>query len=81
MSIKEEIIVYPNPPNSFVTISSKAFINKIEVNSIDEKLILTKTNIKQENFELDISSFKKGIYILTIETKDRKIITKKLIKN
>ncbi len=73
------IILYPNPTNKEVNISSESIINSIEVfNSLGQKVYQVK--VKQKEKTLDISSFSKGVYIIGVNT-DRGYIRKKLIKN
>lgn len=76
-----DIKIYPNPANSLVTITADNYtINKLIVNSVDGKQIFSKEIDPTYSFELDASNFTNGIYILTIETKEGSVFTKKLVK-
>lgn len=76
-----DIKIYPNPTNSLVTITADNYtINKLIVNSVDGKQIFSKEIDPTYSFELDASNFTNGIYILTIETKEGTVFTKKLVK-
>jgi len=67
---------YPNPVNSILNISSKQFIEKIELyNTLGSKL-LTAKNVDN----IDFSGFKTGIYFIKVHSNNN-IVTKKIIKN
>jgi subtilisin family serine protease len=76
-----KVVVYPTLTDNFININ---FINNdsqklIELYSITGKLVHKKSTNSLKN-KLDLSSFKRGIYLLKI--KDRKsIIFKKILKN
>ncbi|MDD2191908.1 MAG: T9SS type A sorting domain-containing protein [Bacteroidales bacterium] len=73
------IVLYPNPANNQVNISSENIINSIEVfNSLGQSVY--KSNIKSREKIIDINSLSKGVYIIGVNT-DKGYIKKKLIKN
>jgi photosystem II stability/assembly factor-like uncharacterized protein len=57
---ESDILVYPNPTDSYVTISSSEKITKIDIISMDGKLIRSEQNTSTINIE----SFPPGIYFL-----------------
>lgn len=66
ISIKPEIIIFPNPSNGKFNIKSDCNINFIEIyNSHGEKIYSTSIK-KQAINEIDISDSSKGIYFLKI---------------
>ncbi len=70
--------VYPNPTNSFITSenTSNKNINKIQLLDINGRVVLEITNnIKQ----LDVSSIKKGVYLLQISDNKEVIYNEKII--
>ena len=73
---KNEMVIYPNPVKDFLNINIENNNLKIELYSMDGKLILTKENTKQVN----VSSLSKGTYILKVITAD-KTFTQKISKN
>jgi Secretion system C-terminal sorting domain len=76
------ITIYPNPTKENVTIAStNSKIKSIVVSSVDGKTCFLNSNINNEQFLLDASSYQNGIYIITIETIDGKIERQKLVKN
>ncbi len=79
---KDELKLYPNPTNGLLSIDMPTCkFAKISILSLDGKLIFEK-RIEPTNFyQVDVSSYNNGLYILTIETTDAKNINKKIIKN
>lgn len=71
--------IYPNPAKDFLNISKNSVGNiKIEITDLTGKIIFT--DALQNNFEtIDISSFKKGIYIVTLSNPNVKYIQKLVI--
>lgn len=74
--------IIPNPANSSIKIfMDKAKFNKMTITSIDGKIVLDKTIPITESFELDISNYQQGIYIISVRGVDGQLFTQKLIKN
>jgi hypothetical protein len=68
--------VYPNPVCSVLTIkSSRNKINIIEVTDLSGKPVL-KRKIENHNARIDLSNLSNGVYMLSIITPEKKIITK-----
>lgn len=74
------IILYPNPANQKVTIEHDLIIKNIQIMSTDGKIILTK-DIGANLYEINISNYMKGIYIVIVQTGDGRMFTSKLVKN
>jgi len=74
-----KISVYPNPTHSFITIetiTSDMFC--IEITSLNGKLLFY-GDMEGPTLQIDLSSFQKGVYFITIKSKNF-ITTKKIIK-
>jgi hypothetical protein len=69
---------FPNPSSEMIKIESKNEIIKYAITSIDGKIILEKS-IRSNSENIDLTNFKTGEYILTIETVKGKI-SKKISK-
>lgn len=70
--------IYPNPAKDFLNINNSVGNIKIEITDLTGKIIFT--DALQNNFEtIDISSFKKGIYIVTLSNPNVKYIQKLVI--
>ena len=65
----EEINVYPNPTSDKVFISNNN-VDKVEVYTIDGRLIKTVKQEKEDNMSIDLSNSGNGVYMLRIYTKD-----------
>lgn len=73
-------LLYPNPATQKATIEHDQIIKNIQIMSIDGKIILTK-EVGANLYEIDLSNYKKGLYLVTVQTGDGKILTHKLVKN
>ncbi len=72
--------VYPNPSEGVFTLSTQTEIEKsIFVYDISGRIIFQKINSTQAKFEIDISTYSKGIYLIRLtsgnETWSKKIIS------
>ncbi|MDC8002863.1 T9SS type A sorting domain-containing protein [Aureisphaera galaxeae] len=82
-----ELSVFPNPSKGLFTISLKEEIIsdfRVEIYSMSRGLMYANTLNKDEldNFQVDISRFPDGIYILKlVDSKSQKVFTGKVIKN
>ena len=76
---KKSISIYPNPSNErlYFSLETKT-IQYLRIFDITGKTILEKTNIPTPE-SIDISTFKSGIYILSIQT-DKEMFTSKFVK-
>ena len=78
-SLKEDIIIYPNPAYDKITIkNNNESIYEIQILNIQGQL-MKKTNKLISSSCIDISGLDKGTYILKL-TNEEEIIYKKLIK-
>lgn len=72
-----DIIIYPNPSNDFITIENKQPA-EIEISNIQGQFIKSFMAIGNKT-NIDVSSFAKGLYFIIVKT-EKGIITKKFIK-
>ena len=54
-------------------------MKNVTVTSVEGKIIFSSV-AKGQTFELNVENYTSGIYILTIETEDGKVLAEKLIK-
>ncbi|MGW8316144.1 MAG: T9SS type A sorting domain-containing protein [Bacteroidales bacterium] len=74
-----EISVFPNPAYEFITIRSAHMENmSVEITSSKGQLIARRI-INGTTMQLDLSSVQKGVYLITINSKDF-VTTKKIVK-
>lgn len=71
------ILLYPNPTNGIVKISTKTEIGKIEVFSITGKRLLFQKN---DLTEIDFQQFPRGIYFVKITGKNGRETTQKIVR-
>ena len=76
--IKEDLIfdVYPNPAKEVLNIYTSKEINLIEIFDL---LGRKQISIKGNSIQIDISSLKRGIYIVSIDL-ESKVLKRKIIK-
>lgn len=70
----------PNPANEKVTIEYDGVISNLMVTSI-EGVTMFNQAIGKNSYDLYVANYKRGIYVVTIQTQDGKILTEKLMKN
>lgn len=79
---KKSLSIYPNPSSSFIEILLKnSTFNKVLINSIDGKTVLDKNIENSESFQVDVSNYANGLYIVNVIDKDGQVYNQKLIKN
>ena len=72
---KKDLLLYPNPAQSFLSIKSNFEVDKIIISDLTGKVISTKTNSTQ----IDLENLSKGMYIIEVFSPAGKV-TKKFIK-
>ncbi len=77
--LNKNISVFPNPSSGVFNIKLKSISNlKFDIYDITGKVVMSKLNVLENNFKLDLSNYAKGIYFMKIQT-DLGSITKKLV--
>jgi hypothetical protein len=85
-SIDEEtalmnVSVYPNPTNSLISVDfDDNIITSYVLYDIQGREVLSENKLFNDSFDIDLSSFNSGIYLLKIAT-DKGDFTQKVIKN
>ncbi len=78
---KNDIVVYPNPSSSIVTIHATNIIENVSVYSIDGKLVgHYKNNNFNNEFTIEVQQFATGIYNLDIKTDVGRFSEKVIVK-
>jgi len=72
-----DILVFPNPTSQFITIKSDQMVEKVNLYSVDGKLILTTTQTNH----IDISKLSLGVIIVEVYLKNGDIAHTKVYKN
>lgn len=71
----EDVIIYPNPTKSILNIKSKENFDWVKILDINGNTLLTSKQRK-----LDLTKFKKGVYLVNIYSNNKLISQKKIIK-
>ncbi len=78
---KDTILVYPNPTNNFVSITTDKIQNaSIRLTNSLGQLVFGLENNENSNLKIDMSFYKSGIYILEI-VQNENVFRQKIIKN
>ena len=78
----DNIILYPNPTNNFITIQNKKNLTEnFEYKIVDFTGRIVKRGNSKFNEQINIESLTSGNYIIQIETENGEKFTEKLIKN
>lgn len=78
--VQKEITIFPNPTNGKIHLQHLPHsIQKIIVKDITGKIIYSENTIPDNS--IDISSFKTGVYILTIKMENGEVLNKRIVKN
>lgn len=76
----DNVLVSPNPSEGIFNLQWKPTDSNMNITVFDitGKTVLSRINIKESNYKIDLSKLNKGIYLLNLKTKN-KIATKKLV--
>jgi Secretion system C-terminal sorting domain len=70
----------PNPTTAHLTINTEESIQTAAITNLIGQIILKKT-INDKQYDIDVSSLSKGLYLLSIETTDGRRGVQKFVKN
>ncbi|MFT6243417.1 MAG: hypothetical protein ACJA0U_000034 [Salibacteraceae bacterium] len=79
LEIDPMISIYPNPTNSFITISSEHELKAYQFFDMSGKMILSNEITLQEEL-VDLSDIPQGFYFIRVRLKDGRESVKKLVK-
>ena len=75
-----EINIYPNPAANYFSIDTKKVIKSVSLVNITGQLVKTYSETANQTNRFDVKALPKGIYFLTIELGDAKLIEKLIIQ-
>lgn len=76
----ESVFIYPNPTNSFITISGSNVLNSdFSILDISGKVLFTGKNTQSYEFKINLSQFPSGIYFILFKN-ENSTVYRKLIK-
>ena len=75
---KNQLNVYPNPTDEFVTISTDYYnpMEEIRIFNMMGQLIYTRSNIDTNDIELDLSFLESGVYVIDVNTAEGPLVKK-----
>jgi len=79
-ALKNNISVSPNPTKGLVKIESQDTILSCRISDVSGKSIKQYSKLSSHSHTIDLSSYPRGIYMITIVT-DKETVTKKVIKD
>jgi hypothetical protein len=82
VKLGKEVEIVPNPATDKVTVINHDIINqpdRIEIYSLDGKIIMTLNSLEGNRTEIDLRNFKNGIYILKTWL-NTKVVSRKFVK-
>jgi len=79
LQIDPNILIYPNPTNGFVTISSEHSLSHYKLMDVNGKMILS-SEITMQDQLIDLNIVPKGFYFMQVTLKDGRFVTNKLVK-
>lgn len=63
--------IYPNPATEVIRIQSSASINSFSLYAMDGRIVQQKAALDLTEFSIDIQHLSAGVYILSLQTKDK----------
>lgn len=75
---EEDIIAYPNPATTDLTIASEDMISSIKIHNIAGMVMMQKS-INAKQAQVFVGDLQPGIYLISVETEEE-VVTKKFIK-
>jgi len=77
---KIEVKVFPNPVADYFSIATKQTIKSVSLINITGQLVKTYSETASQTNRFDVKALPKGIYFLTIEIGDAKLVEKLIIQ-
>ena len=72
--------IYPNPNNGEFIISNSIEINKIDIISVQGKVVRTINNINLKTIDINLTDLDKGMYLINIETSNGRTTKPVMVK-
>lgn len=74
------MVIYPNPVKTTLTLDNLQNAERIVISNLIGQQIMTKNNARENRITMDVSSLSRGIYLISIYSKDGKTETGKFMK-
>ncbi len=66
IELENKFMIYPNPSEGKLNISSDNYIDKINITDALGKIIFTDNLIEKKSFQVNVSDFRNGLYFLNV---------------
>ncbi len=76
----EDLVLYPNPTNGILYISSSAQINFVQITNMLGQVVVKTPETNYDIQEIDLSELARGMYLVTLSD-EYSVVTKRIIKN
>lgn len=77
---EDTIALFPNPTNKILKVKNKNGIRAIKLSALDGKVFTEIKNVNRNNYSMDISDYKSGVYLITLIESNGRIKYYKVIK-
>jgi len=74
-TLTNQVLLYPNPATNLVVVETNSIIDRIEIFDLTGKKVYSKF-INSLNTTIDVTSFSKGIYLITVNNSYEKLVIK-----
>ena len=72
--VTAEVLLYPNPSESFVNIESEQNIQSFEIIDLNGRMITSNQKVDSKKLNLDFSAYQKGIYLVQLTIGNQQIV-------
>ncbi|MBL7943679.1 MAG: T9SS type A sorting domain-containing protein [Flavobacteriales bacterium] len=76
----QDALIFPNPADGVVEISSTSLLQEMDVHGIDGAIILSISSINDYRYKLQLDDFPEGVYLLSIRYANGHVERKQLVK-
>jgi hypothetical protein len=76
----KEITVYPSPVTGMLNIVSNTELKSILITGIVGNILYENPNVSDKNFEMDMTAYNPGYYLISIRTHTGSRIVRKILK-
>lgn len=74
--VEDYFTVHPNPTNGRITIDYLGQEGTVSITNLNGKVILQNQPLKAGSTEIDLSAYAKGVYIISVQTREKRLFKK-----
>lgn len=76
----DTVTLYPNPANKVLKVENRERMQSLKLFSLKGETLFSADNLMSTHYEMDMSNYEKGIYLLSLTEKNGKTVHYKIIK-